>query len=141
MRREGLAFRLAGTFLDFAAFGGLCLLLERFHAAPRLTEPMALIVFALVTAGATHILVHSAISYPLSQLAGLIPVIGPGLYSDGDGKPKGLLSCSLCTGMWIGALMAALGFQAWSGVGSVDYMAHGLVGAVAAGLASRVLPK
>lgn len=135
------ASRLAGTILDFVAFGGMCLALEKLHAQPVLSGPMALAVFSLVTGGMTHVLVHSPITHPIAQLAGMVPVIGKGLYDESDGTPRGLLACPVCTGMWAGALVAGAGFEAWSGFRAIDFTAHGLIGAVAAGLLSRVLPK
>lgn len=137
---EKLSFprRLAGSLLDFGLFFGLCLTLAaRGWTLPQVaagSPATALILFVTVTYGLVYIITKSSVALPFSQLAGKLPIVGPGLYGkDAAGKEDGLLACPLCTGMWAGTILAALGvstFPLAPGLaGARDLVVHGLLGA------------
>lgn len=144
-----LPLRLAGALLDFGLFFGLCLALAaRGWLLPPLTAP-ALPTFALVAFGLVFIITKSTVALPFSQLAGKLPLVGPALYSkttsNGVEKEEGLLTCPLCTGMWVGAILAAVGVTAWPPAGGLlaarDLVAHGLLGAGGAYTLSAVVER
>jgi hypothetical protein len=138
-----LWLRLVGTFLDFAVFTGMCWLLAHVARAPVLPPLPAIAVFALAVYGAAEIITTSEIAYPLSELAGRIPVLGPALYRTEIEEQKeverGMLACPLCVGMWMGALLAAAGLSFWH-PDTLGLVLHGLAGAAAARIIHGLVP-
>ena len=107
--------RLGGSLLALAIFFVLCCGLVGLSATPAIAGGVVgVLAFLLVTHGATTIIVDSTVAAPFLELAGKIPVVGPGIYrEDPDGTNHGLLACSMCTGMWVGAIVAGLGISLW----------------------------
>jgi hypothetical protein len=126
--QESFASRLVGSTGVFAVFFAACALLGQHH----LPSTPSLSLFLLAAYALTAIVVDSKIAWPFSELAGKIPIFGPGLYSeDKDGTQSGLLSCAMCTGMWTGAALAAAGISIYpigdGLLGARDLVVHGII--------------
>lgn len=132
--------KLIGSTLDFVAFFFMCWGLNKLGALTNV--PTSLPLFLLCVYALTTIIVDSKIAWPFSQLIGKLPLIGKGLYSENaDGDAEGLLSCPLCTGMWVGPVLAWLGIAAFPVVSMVGYVEHGLISAGFAYAVSKVMHK
>lgn len=127
--KKPLLKSLLGSILDFGAFFGMCYLLAK-HPFPSVLQAsvIATMLFFVGAFALTTIIVQSSIAAPFCYLASRIPIIGKGLYDEDDaGNGSGLLSCPLCTGMWVGALMAYFGFTVYPILGVRDIVLHGLL--------------
>lgn len=136
-----LAQRLLHSTTVTALFFATCYLLPHYKllGAPVFTS---LPLFVLTCWALVKIAIDSTVTESFSQLVGKLPVIGPGLYDESDGPPTGLLSCPLCTGMWMGMILGALGartFEIDAGLPAMlALVAHGLIGSGAAYLGHLV---
>jgi hypothetical protein len=137
-------WQLAGSVVAFAVFFAMCAALGKHHLA----GVSSALLFVLACHGLTQLVTESKIAFPIVQLAGKLPLVGSGLYTEGaDGKPDGgLLSCSMCLGLWIGALLAAAGVTMYP-VGSEgltgmrDLVVHGIAGSAVGYLAHVIVEK
>lgn len=102
---------------------------------PAFLESVALnaIVFLLGTYGLVTIVVQSEVAHPFRELAGRIPFIGRWIYEETEREDRGLLSCPLCVGQWVGSLLPLAGMRLFSitdgSIGVRDLFVHGLVAA------------
>lgn len=138
--------RLAGSAFVFAVYFGMCAAFAASGfatSAARTTAP-GLVVFLAVCFGLVTIAVDSGAAYPFRELAGKIPFVGKGLYSESQtwnpvtGKMDmlpdwGILTCPMCAGMWAGTILAGLGLNVFAisdGTAAAirDLVAHGLMG-------------
>jgi len=155
--------RLGGAAFVFTAYFTMCWVLAASglaQSAARASAP-GIIVFLLCCFGFVSIAVDSGAAYPFRELAGKIPILGGGLYSEKkEWKPKadygrgawmwvpdwGLLACAMCTGMWAGTLLSAVGLNVFPVSGGTahgvrDLFAHGLMGSAWCWIAHAVLSK
>lgn len=101
------------------------------HKASHLpSNGIGLSLFTVIVFGLVIITTFAAVSWPLRVLVGKIPVIGKILYEQREGmEAEGLLSCPLCTGMWIGSIVSVIGFSVFQIQNPLDVIMHGFLGA------------
>lgn len=137
--------RFLGMCADFAAWGLLCLLLSWLGAnKPVASVNLSAIAFLIACFTLCTIIIESWIAAPLAQVAGRISSF---LYDESDPSgPKGLLSCPLCLGMWVGPILAFLGLPFFAIpssllAGAFALAINGLVASGVAYFASGLLSK
>lgn len=125
--KEPYAKPLAASAIIFAAFIALARTAVAHHWLLE-ARNVSFAVFAAAIFGLTTIVVFSAVAWPFRMLAGSIPLIGKHLYEWKEPEPEGLLACAMCSGMWLGAILAALGVTIFPINSTMDLVTHGLIG-------------
>lgn len=126
-----LARQLLHSTAFTALFFGACYALPHY----KLTGSAVLMspsLFVFACWALVKIAIDASITESFSKLVGKLPLIGESLYDDSEGVPTGLLTCPLCTGMWMGMILSVLGVRAF-GVGDglsgmLALAVHGLLG-------------
>jgi hypothetical protein len=151
--------RLGGAAFTFAAYFCTCAAIAASGVAQSATRttPTGILFFLGACFGLVTIAVDSGAAQPFRELAGRIPLLGKGLYTERQiwDEPSrrwrqepdwGLLTCAMCAGMWAGSILAALGINAFAieaGTlcGMRDLFGHGLISSAVCWMLHSVLSR
>jgi hypothetical protein len=151
--------RLGGSAFAFAAYFGMCAAIAASGVAQSAARaaPPGILFFLGACFGLVTIAVDSAAAYPFRELAGKLPIVGKGLYTERQvwdepsrhwrSEPDwGLLTCAMCAGMWAGTILAALGLNVFTiepgfALGVRDLVGHGLIGSATCWIVHSLLSR